>query len=189
MLMKGMWLIGFATMTAPLPATAATDPFLTPQHQISAPNGFTMMCNSQPQACADPSVNVAESSGHWETLLGRINRRVNRHVRQVSDAARFGQRDVWQASGINRGASGDCEDIALEKRKLLTEAGVPANRLFLALVYGRDGVGLHLVLIARTEQGDVVLDSRSSSITPWSNAPYTWIAMQSADRPDSWFSV
>jgi predicted transglutaminase-like cysteine proteinase len=179
-----------AALAAPLPASAAAiDSFLTPQQPIAAPNGFVAMCSAQPDSCTDVRVEVTAAPKRWETLLRRINRRVNRHVRQVSDETRFAQHDLWQASGIGRGAEGDCEDIALEKRKLLVDAGVPADRLFLALAYGRGGVGLHLVLIARTDRGDVVLDSRSSTITPWSNAPYTWIAMQSANRPGAWFSV
>lgn len=185
----GRWLIGLAVAIAPLPATASISSFLKPQHPIAAPYGFTAMCGAQPDACARPDSEGAAVPQDWEKLLRRVNRRVNRHVRQISDAARFARQDVWQASGIGRGAAGDCEDIALEKRKLLVEAGIPADRLFLAVAYGGGGVGLHLVLIARTDKGDVVLDSRSSGITPWSNAPYTWIAMQSADRPELWFSV
>jgi predicted transglutaminase-like cysteine proteinase len=188
--LNGTWLVALAALAAPLPASAAAiDSFLTPQQPIAAPNGFVAMCSAQPDSCTDVRVEVTAAPKRWETLLRRINRRVNRHVRQVSDETRFAQHDLWQASGIGRGAEGDCEDIALEKRKLLVDAGVPADRLFLALAYGRGGVGLHLVLIARTDRGDVVLDSRSSTITPWSNAPYTWIAMQSANRPGAWFSV
>jgi len=187
--LSSTWLIAVAALAAPLPAAAAIDPFLKPQQPIAAPNGFIEMCSAQPDTCTDAAAATAASPKTWETLLRRINRRVNRHVRQVSDETRFAQHDLWRASGIARGAAGDCEDIALEKRKLLVDAGVPADRLFLAVAYGRGKVGLHLVLIARTDKGDVVLDSRSSAITPWSNAPYTWIAMQLANRPDAWFSV
>lgn len=187
--LNGTGLIGLAALAMPLPAAAAINPFLTPQHRIDAPNGFTAMCSAQPDACAVTGSETADASGRWEASLRRVNRQVNRHVRQVSDRTRFGRLDVWQASGISRGATGDCEDIALEKRKLLIDAGVPADRLFLAVAYGRARLGLHVVLIARTDLGDVVLDSRSSSITFWSDAPYTWIAMQLADQPNVWFSV
>jgi predicted transglutaminase-like cysteine proteinase len=188
--LKGTWLVALAALAAPLPAAAvAIDPFLTPRHPIAAPYGFVAMCSAQPDACTDARVVATPATKRWEPLLRRINRRVNRHVLQVSDETRFAQHDLWQASGIGRGAEGDCEDIAIEKRKLLVDAGVPADRLFLAVAYGSRGVGLHLVLIARTDRGDVVLDSRSSSITPWSHTPYTWIAIQSTNRPGAWFSV
>ncbi len=183
------WAIGSAALVVAMPATASTSRFFTPQRPVAAPNGFVAMCADQPDACTDVRVGVASVSGDFEKLLRRVNRRVNRHVHQVSDAARFARSDVWQASGIGRGAAGDCEDIALEKRKLLLEAGVSHDRLFLAVAYGRGRSGLHLVLIARTDDGDVVLDSRSATITPWSNAPYTWIAVQSAGEPRLWFSV
>ena len=182
-------LIGLAMVVAPFPAAASVHAFFQPQHQIEAPYGYTAMCSASPDACRNDGGHAATAPQDWEGLLRRINRQVNRHVRQISDTARFARKDVWQASGIGRGAAGDCEDIALEKRKLLLEAGIPADRLFLAVAYGRGGVGLHLVLIARTDDGDVVLDSRSATITPWSNAPYTWVAIQSAERPSLWFSV
>lgn len=187
----GKWLMGLVAACAPLPVLAAPHAFLTARAPIAAPYGYTAMCGADPTACAPIATDVgaAPAPKDWELLLRRVNRQVNRHVRQVSDMIRFARRDVWQASGIGRGATGDCEDIALEKRKLLLAAGVPADRLFLALTYGRSGVGLHLVLIARTGAGDVVLDSRNADIAPWTNAPYTWIAIQSADQPDHWFSV
>jgi len=183
------WAIGLATLVAAMPATASTGRFFMPQRPVAAPNGFVAMCAAQPDACNDVRVDSTLVSSDLEKLLRHVNRLVNRHVRQVSDAARFVRNDVWQASGIGRGATGDCEDIALEKRKLLVEAGVSPDRLFLAVAYGRGRGGLHLVLIARTDDGDVVLDSRSATIMPWSNAPYTWIAIQSADQPRLWFSV
>lgn len=186
----GAWLTGMAIAAAPLPATAGgLAPFLTPQHAIEAPHGFVTMCRSQPDICALPTATQVAVSDAAIDLLRDVNYQVNRRVRQVSDQVRFARPDVWQASGIDRGARGDCEDLALEKRKLLIEAGFPADRLFLALAYGQRGIGLHLVLIARTDREDVVLDSRSRTIQPWSIAPYTWVAMQRPDQPMAWFSV
>lgn len=184
------WLIGMAVATLPLPAMAGgLPPFLTPQHAIEPPRGFVSMCEAQPDMCVSPAATHLAVSDTAIDLLREVNYRVNRHVRQVSDQTRFARSDVWQPSGIDRGARGDCEDLALEKRKLLIEAGFPADRLFLALAYGQQGVGLHLVLVARTDREDVVLDSRSHTIQPWSAAPYTWIAMQRPEQPMAWFSV
>ena len=135
--LNGTWLIAVAALAAHAPAAAASiAPFLTPQQPIAAPNGFVAMCSAQPDACSDAGVSDAVAAANpkrLETLLRRVNRRVNRHVRQMSDEARFGRHDLWRASGMGRGAAGDCEDIAIEKRKLLVDAGVPADRLFLAV--------------------------------------------------------
>lgn len=180
-------LMGLA-LAAPAPA-AAINPFLEPQKAIAPPTGYVAMCRTQPSACSAFAAITRAPPRDWEDSLGRINLQVNRHVRQVSDKMRFGQADVWQASGVGRGAAGDCEDIALEKRRLLIDAGAPPDHLLLAVAYGRSGVGLHLLLIARTEKGDFVLDSRTSTITPWSNAPYTWVAIQSPTSPDAWYSL
>jgi predicted transglutaminase-like cysteine proteinase len=121
-------------------------------------------------------------------VLRRINSRVNRSVRQISDADQFGQSDVWRPTGLTHTAAGDCEDFALEKQAALIAAGVPANALRLAVGYSRRA-GLHTVLIARTWRGDVVLDSRTSAIRPWSRTPYVWLTVQSASDPRRWYST
>jgi predicted transglutaminase-like cysteine proteinase len=123
-----------------------------------------------------------------QALLQRINRLVNGRVRQRTDLEIYGQAEVWRRSGIGKGAAGDCEDLAIEKRFELADAGFPADRLSFAVVYAR-GIGLHTVLVARLSSGDYVLDSRSPYIQPWADAPYSWIALQSTEDPMAWHAV
>lgn len=122
------------------------------------------------------------------TLLRRINRFVNRGVRQTSDLRTTGRDDLWRRSGVGRGAAGDCEDIAIEKRERLLEAGFPADHLALAVVYARR-TGLHTVLVARVGDDDVVLDSRRATLRPWGRTKYRWLAMQSRVSRREWQEV
>lgn len=118
-------------------------------------------------------------------LLQAVNQRVNRGVLQRSDLAVFGVDEYWRAAGSGRGAMGDCEDIALEKRKQLIAAGILEARLFLAVVY-KARVGLHTVLVARTDSGDMVLDSLSGKVRHWYDGGYSWLRIQQPGRPLHW---
>ena len=118
-------------------------------------------------------------------LLKRVNLNVNRVVRQRTDAEIYGASEFWTPSGSNRGARGDCEDIAIEKRLQLVAAGFDPARLAYATVYTRR-TGLHTVLIARTDAGDMVLDSWSNRIQPWQRTPYSWVNVQSMRDPLVW---
>jgi predicted transglutaminase-like cysteine proteinase len=121
-------------------------------------------------------------------LLNQVNRRVNGSVRQVSDVQLFGSGDHWRRSGVGPGATGDCKDLAVEKRMELIAQGFPAEDLFLAIVFRAD-LGYHALLIARTDSGDMVLDSRSPYIVPWNEAPYIWVKRQSREDPTAWSLV
>lgn len=127
----------------------------------------------------------ASQVGDTMELLKKVNSRVNRHVRQVSDYDARGTDERWDRPGYGRQAVGDCEDLAIEKRMQLVEEGFAPNALFYSTVYKR-GFGLHLVLIARTEQGDMVLDSLTPHILPWNKAKYSWLRVQSTEDPTLW---
>ncbi|RYD68184.1 MAG: transglutaminase [Sphingomonadales bacterium] len=120
-----------------------------------------------------------------KALLKRINLRINRVVRQNSDDEVYGASEFWAPSGSERGSRGDCEDIAIEKRLKLVEAGFDPDRLAYAVVYSRR-TGLHTVLIARTDAGDLVLDSWSDRLQPWQRTPYSWLNVQSMRDPLEW---
>ena len=122
------------------------------------------------------------------TLLKAINHRVNGRVFQRTDQEIYGVGEFWTRPGTERGAQGDCEDLALEKRLELIAAGFPPERLAFGVVF-IPRLGLHTVLIARTEQGDAVLDSRTPHLTSWEDTGYIWLAMQSWEDPMRWHSV
>jgi predicted transglutaminase-like cysteine proteinase len=120
-------------------------------------------------------------------LLGTVNRRVNTRVKQRRDIDIYGRAELWRRSGIGDNAVGDCEDIAIEKRLELIAEGFPPEKLGFAVAY-RSDVGLHTVLVARTDRGDFVLDSLSPYVTAWTRAAYSWVGFQSMEQPTHWYA-
>jgi predicted transglutaminase-like cysteine proteinase len=88
------------------------------------------------------------------SLLYEVNSNVNRTVAYVPEAA---GRNVWKVAETE----GDCEDIAIRKRRDLVAAGLPAEKLSVLVIPG------HAMLLARASSGDYVLDSASDRIATW----------------------
>jgi predicted transglutaminase-like cysteine proteinase len=118
-------------------------------------------------------------------MLDQVNRTVNGRVRAVTDMTRYGVEELWNRTGMERGAAGDCEDFAIEKREQLIARGYPTKDLFFAVAFRAD-LGLHAVLVAHTDEGDFVLDNRNAYVTPWAKAPYVWVKRQSQEDPTRW---
>lgn len=91
------------------------------------------------------------------SLLYEVNTSVNRTVAYVPEAT---GRNEWKVAETE----GDCEDIAIRKRRDLIVAGFPAEKLSVLVVPG------HAMLLARTNAGDYVLDSASDRISTWTGA-------------------
>ncbi|MEI5687834.1 transglutaminase-like cysteine peptidase [Sphingomonas kyungheensis] len=173
------------------PALAAAHPvlsFITLDQPITAPRGFTAMCATRPELCSTVPMTGSATLTDDLRLIDTVNRTVNRRVRQQTDVRTYGRGELWTPAGRGRDARGDCEDIALEKRIELIQAGVPPETLFLAVGYARR-IGLHVVLVARTGSGDLVLDSRTEGLRPWRDVPYQWIGAQSGQDPSRWFGI
>jgi predicted transglutaminase-like cysteine proteinase len=114
-----------------------------------------------------------------------VNARVNHEVRPQSDLAHYGVEDYWDMPFENGSKTGDCEDYALEKRKLLISAGLPMNALSVALVRTAWKES-HAVLLVHTNNGDYVLDNLSPFVEPWMAVRYTWLKWQSRGNPNVW---
>jgi predicted transglutaminase-like cysteine proteinase len=83
---------------------------------------------------------------------------------------------------------GDCNDYAVSKRHMLLERGWPARALLLSEVKMASGEH-HLVLVVRSEKGDLVLDNMTRVVKTWNKVPYTWVRMQSASNPSIWSTI
>jgi len=185
-------LAGLAVALSTLFATPAIasrpDLYIALAQPITPPHGFAAMCETRPDLCTNqPWAGETQITDDLR-LLDDVNRTVNHHVRQQSDLRAYGRAELWTPSGRGRRAVGDCEDIAIEKRLELIKAGFPPDNLFLAVGYARR-IGLHVVLVARTGSGDLVLDSRAEGIRMWRDVPYSWIGAQSGQDPARWFSI
>ncbi|QTC92324.1 transglutaminase-like cysteine peptidase [Brevundimonas goettingensis] len=138
------------------------------------------------QAAADRAATVVLDSDNW-TLLNRVNRSVNRRIRNLSDQSNYGQLDYWQApSGSS--PRGDCEDYVLTKREELIAAGIPAAALSIAIVETRWGES-HAVLLVAGDTGEVVLDNLSAWISRWDRTDYTWHERQAPGSVFEWVNV
>lgn len=94
--------------------------------------------------------------------LESVNRKVNRDVRYKSDARLYERTDFWTVAENE----GDCEDYALAKRRALVSLGWDRSDLLLTTCWDELGE-YHGVLVVVTDEGDLVLDNRQTSVTPW----------------------
>lgn len=155
--------------------------------QVVPPNGFISFCVRNPKECeggTDHPTDMALTPGRW-TQLNEVNDYVNRNVPQIEDIDNYGVTENWTYPNAN---GGDCEDLALLKRKMLIERGWPASDLLIAVVHEWNGDG-HAILVATTDKGDYVLDNKNWAIVSWANAPYTWAKRQSRERPYVWVNL
>ncbi len=120
--------------------------------------------------------------------LRMANDKVNRMMRGATDEQVYHVADYWNAPELRDGVRGDCEDYALEKRRLLIQQGIPAAAMSIAIVRTRLGED-HAVLVVSTYQGDYVLDNLQYDIRPWRNANYVWVSRQGPSDDLGWVSL
>jgi predicted transglutaminase-like cysteine proteinase len=84
--------------------------------------------------------------------------------------------------------AGDCEDFALTKRQRLIDLGWAPSQLLIAVV-DDPGQGPQAVLIARTDQGDLVLDNLTDTVLPWQATGLTFLSRQSEKLPAMWVKL
>jgi predicted transglutaminase-like cysteine proteinase len=176
-----------SVMTDAQPATVANPEAPMPTAQeVTPPFGFIDFCIRNRQACeggTDKPATPALTTARWSEL-NAVNDYVNK-LPQVSDETRYGTKEHWDYAD-ERG--GDCEDFALEKRRLLIARGWPADALLLTTVREWDGAG-HAVLTVVTDRGEYILDNKNWAIVEWQYAPYSWGKRQSRERPYIWVDL
>jgi predicted transglutaminase-like cysteine proteinase len=112
-----------------------------------------------------------------------VNEGVNRDIApRADDGTLLGEQ--WRISP----SSGACHDYAVTKRHELLARGWPSRALLLAEVIVSGGQH-HLVLVVRTDRGDLVLDSLTSDIRQWTHTPYQWVRIQSTGNPNFWSTI
>lgn len=158
---------------------------LAPAGEVMPPFGHSGYCQRHAEDCAPlaEARDIELTPAAWVAMVA-VNDHVNR-LPQVDDEALHGVREFWEAAGAE---GGDCEDLALAKRRALVARGFPPAALFLATVRQHDGT-LHAVLVARTDRGDFVLDNIEWAILAVDAAPYLFVKMQSGANPRKWFAI
>lgn len=177
--------VGAMMTFAPSSSEASRDTrFLQAKMTISAPSAARQLCAKYDWACST-SGNTTALTQSDVSLVRDINIRINRQIREVSDQSQYRRTDYWTLPASLRG---DCEDIALLKKKELIKAGIAPERLLMATVLDRNKQG-HAVLIFRTGSGDYVLDNLTNKIKPWKSTGYTFLRMQNPDAPRKWVGL
>lgn len=167
--------------------TPVTSLQLATGQQVVPPMGFIGFCLSDPAQCeggTDMPARAQLTPARW-TELNTVNDYVNSNVPQIEDIAHYGVSEKWSYPDAT---GGDCEDMAMLKRKLLIDRGWSPSNLLLAVVRDWSGEG-HAVLVVTTEKADYVLDNLNPMILPVNEAPYTWVKRQSQLRPYIWVDL
>jgi predicted transglutaminase-like cysteine proteinase len=143
-------------------------------------------CRRLPAECAvdlaEPAV-ITLTPETW-ALIKRVNLKVNQTIEPITDRAHWGVNDRWDFPDDGKG---DCEDIQLLKRKLLSEAGLPRRAMRMTVVIDKRDAG-HAVLTVRTDKGDLILDNETDKVLTWDRTGYEFVKREGADGP-AWVAL
>jgi len=175
-------LLAAAMLTTVLILPAAAGTRMATGGAVVPPSGFIRFCIAHSRECLVSAVKpaVVMLSKDRRAELDRVQSEVNRAI-----APRENPSHVWDYA---EAGYGDCNTFALTKRRALIALGWPEEALLLAAAYDEFGEG-HLVLIARTSDGDLALDNRTAPVVAWSDLPYRWVQMQSPLSPARWVRI
>lgn len=151
---------------------------------VLSPLAHVRFCMIQPRECSRGTEDMAgpvELNDFAMADLARVNARVNRQIRPQAKNLNDFANAHWSLSP----AAGDCNDYAVTKRRALIDLGWPVSSVLLAAVRTPWGEA-HLVVVVRTNMGDLVLDNLHQNVMPVSSLRYTWLTIQSAADPRFW---
>jgi predicted transglutaminase-like cysteine proteinase len=175
----------FLAATAGLTGAASASN-MKPLRETTQPIGHYELCQVSPSECRALRANVKPTrltQSLWSRVID-INSSVNAMIRPVTDLEQWGREEIWSYPSTQ----GDCEDYVLLKRKLLTQAGIPANNLLVTVVRQMDGSG-HAVLTLVTDRGDFILDNLRGEVRSWDETPYIYLKRQSSENYGVWVSL
>jgi len=161
--------------------------FITVGGVTRPPVGWAEFCVEYHPECKTTPLtprDIVLSPRAWKDLE-RVNRFVNTHVKPMTDMDHWGVVERWNYPDDGYG---DCEDYALQKRKMLMQAGWPRQALLMTVVRDRNGDG-HAVLTVKTDEGEYILDNESEEILPWTDTGYRFVKRQSQSDPNLWVSL
>jgi len=188
---KGILVAGLATAfavgVAPQSTVAGELLYIATGEVTRPPIGWVDFCAEHTFECkVAPSAprDVVLTNKTWTDLV-RINKWVNENVKPMTDMDHWGVVEKWSYPDDGYG---DCEDYALLKRRMLTEAGWPREALLMTVVRERSGDG-HAVLTVKTDKGEFILDNQEEKVLLWSETNYRFVKRQSQADPNRWVSL
>jgi len=176
----------FASAGAAVPAQSATSLWMQTGSVTSQPIGHYEFCQAYKSECqikSRSSVAPRVTDFGWDTIRA-VNTAVNREITPITDMDLYGRDEVWAYPD----GAGDCEDIALLKRKRLLEKGLSIGDLLITVVRKPDGEG-HAVLTVRTAQGDYILDNLEDDVKIWTKTPYRFLKRQASFNTGRWVTI
>ena len=180
--------IALLLFTSPKTGTAGERAtFIALGDTVRPPIGWVEFCvEYDPECKTKPSAprDVVLSAQSWKDLT-RINLWVNSHVKPMTDMDHWGVVERWNYPDDGYG---DCEDYALQKRKMLMQAGWPREALLMTVVRDQHGDG-HAILTVKTDKGEYILDNQTNDILLWSDTGYRFVKRQSQADPNTWISL
>ncbi|MBB4095011.1 putative transglutaminase-like cysteine proteinase [Ochrobactrum pecoris] len=150
----------------------------------SIPYGHKEYCDRNRRDCgAHRVLPPMKMTPQRAKLLQSVSSSVNHRIKPVSDQDNYGKRDHWTMP-VN--GKGDCEDYVLMKRAQLMARGISPSQLLITMVQGSEA---HVVLTARTDHGDYILDNLRDEVLPVEKTSYRYIKMQSPANSGQWVSI
>ncbi len=153
----------------------------------SPPIGWAEFCvEYAPECDTEPSLprDVVLSTRTFADLK-RINLAINTKIKPMTDMDHWGLVERWNYPDDGYG---DCEDYALEKRRLLMQTGWPREALLMTVVRDHNGNG-HAVLTVKSDRGEYILDNQTNDIVLWADTGYRFVKRQSQSDPNVWVSL
>ena len=168
-------------------AQAAGPAYMHTGGRTTQPVGHYEFCQKLPQECAQRTPKQAPvelTRKLWATIVA-VNNSVNTRITPRTDMEQWGKEEVWSYPD---NGFGDCEDYALEKRRELMSAGIPAGNLLMTVARQPNGDG-HAVLTVRTSLGEFILDNLESKVLSWTDTDYTYLKRQSDTNSGVWVTI
>jgi len=153
----------------------------------SQPIGHYEFCQRKPHECGPTNASGARvelTRELWAKII-EVNNLVNTMVTPRTDWELWGVEEYW---AYPHNGFGDCEAYALEKRRMLIQAGVPAASLLMTVVRQKNGEG-HAVLTVHTSMGDFILDNLEPRVLRWHETEYEVLKRVSERHAGQWIGV
>ena len=148
------------------------------------PTGYYEMCAGHPDICQQRRGRLAIMRDGSVRTFPEALAQLSAANSEVNAAIHPAHRDGWMPGRT----VGDCKDFTLTKRQHLLEAGWPSSALNIAIVRISTGEQ-HMILVARTDRGDYVLDNLRAEVTPLNEISYSWEKVQSWRDGLTWDKV
>ena len=171
-------LLGFALITTYAGAAfAESGRFLSTVGTARPPVGFAAACADYKWLCSSGLRSAPVVPSEIRKIAESVNTQVNRTIVSRPSAAM-----KWS---LPSAGAGDCVSYALLKLRMLLDAGVPPQRVFIATVQTMSGED-HAVLVVRTDQEDLILDNLRGGLLTWKETGYTFLKLQNASSRSHW---